>query len=132
MNIDKIKKALTCCKEDCCSFCPHWCEKGCQYQTLSDALDLITEQEKEIEQLTEERNRYAATLAKYQMASDKEIMAQKKQAVKEFAEKLKDYINDKIIEEFFDMAVGIKYFTIDIDEFEEHVDELLEEYENDT
>lgn len=132
MNIDKIKKALTCCKEDCCSFCPHWCEKGCQYQTLSDALDLITEQEKEIEQLTEERNRYAETLAKYQMASDKEIMAQKKQAVKEFAEKLKDYINDKIIEEFFDMAVGIKYFTIDIDEFEEHVDELLEEYENDT
>lgn len=132
MNKDKIKKALTCCKEDCCSFCPHWCEKGCQYQTLSDALDLITEQEKEIEQLTEERNRYAETLAKYQMASDKEIMAQKKQAVKEFAEKLKDYINDKIIEEFFDMAVGIKYFTIDIDEFEEHVDELLEEYENDT
>ena len=132
MNKDNIKKALTCCKEDCCSFCPHWCEKGCQYQTLSDALDLITEQEKEIEQLTEERNRYAETLAKYQMASDKEIMAQKKQAVKEFAEKLKDYINDKIIEEFFDMAVGIKYFTIDIDEFEEHVDELLEEYENDT
>lgn len=70
MNKDKIKKALTCCKEDCCSFCPHWCEKGCQYQTLSDALDLITEQEKEIEQLTEERNRYAETLAKYQMASD--------------------------------------------------------------
>lgn len=38
--------------------------------------------------------------ANYQIASDKEIMAQKKQAVKEFAEKLKDYINDKIIEEF--------------------------------
>lgn len=51
------------------------------------------------------------------------------EAVKDFAEKLKDYINDKIIEEFFDMAVGIKYFTIDIDEFEEHVDELLKEYE---
>ena len=51
------------------------------------------------------------------------------EAVKDFAEKLKDYINDKIIEEFFDMAVDIKYFTIDIDEFEEHVDELLKEYE---
>ena len=51
------------------------------------------------------------------------------EAVKEFAEKLKDYINDKIIEEFFDMAVGIKYFTIDIDEFKEYVDELLKEYE---
>ena len=47
MNKDEIKKALTCCKGQCCSYCPRWCEKGCQYQTLSDALDLITEQEKE-------------------------------------------------------------------------------------
>ena len=31
-----------------------------------DARTLIIEQEKEIEQLTEERNRYAETLAKYQ------------------------------------------------------------------
>lgn len=49
MNKDEIKKALTCCKGQCCSYCPHWCEKGCQYRTLSDALDLITEQEAEIE-----------------------------------------------------------------------------------
>lgn len=51
MNKDEIKKALTCCKGQCCSYCPHWCEKGCQYRTLSDALDLITEQEAEIEKL---------------------------------------------------------------------------------
>ena len=31
-----------------------------------DAYKIITEQEKEIEQLTEECNRYAKTLAKYQ------------------------------------------------------------------
>lgn len=51
MTKEKIKEALRCCKNQCCSYCPHWCEKGCQYQTLSNALDLITEQEKEIEQL---------------------------------------------------------------------------------
>lgn len=54
MNKEDIKKALECCKGECCSYCPHWCEIGCQYQTLSDALDLITEQEKEIEQLKAE------------------------------------------------------------------------------
>lgn len=156
MNIDDIKKALECCSNprlSSCNNCPYnnngefSCRDG---EMCKDALNLITEQEKKIERLKDENKEncwkcieakrvteedYAKLqeeFANYQIASDKEIMAQKKQAVKEFAEKLKDYINDKIIEEFFDMAVGIKYFTIDIDEFEEHVDELLKEYENDT
>ena len=55
----------------------------------------------------------------------------KRQAVKEFAEKLKDYLEDKLIDEFEDMASDVKYLTIDIDEFEEYIDELLKEYEND-
>lgn len=156
MNIDDIKKALECCSNPSinpCKDCPYN-KNGdfsyCNDKILKDTLNLITEQEKEIERLKDENKEncwkcieakrvmeedYAKLqeeFANYQIASDKEIMAQKKQAVKEFAEKLKDYINDKIIEEFFDMAVGIKYFTIDIDEFEEHVDELLKEYENDT
>ena len=156
MNKDDIKKGLECCSNprlSSCNNCPYnnngefSCRDG---EMCKDALNLITEQEKKIERLKDENKEncwkcieakrvteedYAKLqeeFANYQIASDKEIMAQKKQAVKEFAEKLKDYINDKIIEEFFDMAVGIKYFTIDIDEFEEHVDELLKEYENDT
>lgn len=156
MNKDDIKKALECCSNpsfNSCKNCPYN-NNGefscCDGEMCKDALNLITEQEKKIERLKDENKEncwkcieakrvteedYAKLqeqFANYQIASDKEIMAQKKQAVKEFAEKLKDYINDKIIEEFFDMAVGIKYFTIDIDEFEEHVDELLKEYENDT
>ncbi len=156
MNIDNIKKGLECCSNpsiNSCKDCPYN-NNGefscCDGEMCKDALNLITEQEKKIERLKDENKEscwkcieakrvteedYAKLqeeFANYQIASDKEIMAQKKQAVKEFAEKLKDYINDKIIEEFFDMAVGIKYFTIDIDEFEEHVDELLKEYENDT
>ena len=156
MNIDDIKQGLECCSNprlSSCNNCPYnnngefSCRDG---EMCKDALNLITEQEKKIERLKDENKEncwkcieakrvteedYAKLqeeFANYQIASDKEIMAQKKQAVKEFAEKLKDYINDKIIEEFFDMAVGIKYFTIDIDEFEEHVGELLKEYENDT
>lgn len=156
MNIDDIKKGLECCSNpsiNSCKDCPYN-NNGefscCDGEMCKDALNLITEQEKKIERLKDENKEncwkcieakrvteedYAKLqeeFANYQIASDKEIMAQTKQAVKEFAEKLKDYINDKIIEEFFDMAVGIKYFTIDIDEFEEHVDELLKEYENDT
>lgn len=156
MTKDEIKKGLECCSNpsiNSCKDCPYN-NNGefscCDGEMCKDALNLITEQEKKIERLKDENKEncwkcieakrvteedYAKLqeeFANYQIASDKEIMAQKKQAVKEFAEKLKDYINDKIIEEFFDMAVGIKYFTIDIDEFEEHVDELLKEYENDT
>lgn len=85
MNIDDIKKGLECCSNprlSSCNNCPYnnngefSCRDG---EMCKDALNLITEQEKKIEQLTEERNRYAETLAKYQIASDKEIAAQVKQ-----------------------------------------------------
>ena len=133
MNKDDIKKALEFCANAFpCEGCAYHDDLTCTDKLKTDALNVIIEQEQEIEKWKNDYAKVQEQFAKYQMASDKEIRAQKKQAVKEFAEKLKDYINDKIIEEFFDMAVGIKYFTIDIDEFEEHVDELLKEYENDT
>lgn len=76
MTKDEIKKALECCVNPSinpCKDCPYN-KNGdfsyCNDKILKDTLNLITEQEKEIEQLTEERNRYAETLAKYQMASD--------------------------------------------------------------
>ena len=133
MNKDEIKKALEFCANAFpCEGCAYHDDLMCTDKLKTDALNVIIEQEQEIEKWKNDYAKLQEQFANYQIASDKEIMAQKKQAVKEFAQKLKDYINDKIIEEFFDMAVGIKYFTIDIDEFEEHVDELLKEYENDT
>lgn len=133
MNKDDIKKALEFCANAFpCEGCAYHDDLTCTDKLKTDALNVIIEQEQEIEKWKNDYAKLQEEFANYQIASDKEIMAQKKQAVKEFAEKLKDYINDKIIEEFFDMAVGIKYFTIDIDEFEERVDELLKEYENDT
>lgn len=123
MNKDDIKKALECCVNPSinpCKDCPYN-KNGdfsyCNDKILKDTLNLITEQEKEIEQLTEERNRYAETLAKYQMASDKEIMAQKKQAVKEFAEKLRKRLTaDRVSND--NVVINANY----------EIDELLKEY----
>ena len=75
MNKDDIKKALAYCASDSiddCKNCPYT-DNGpfaCSISMYKDARTLIIEQEKEIEQLTEERDQYAETLAKYQMASD--------------------------------------------------------------
>lgn len=56
------------------------------------------------------------------------IDEQRKQAVKEFADKVKEYINNKVIEDFDD-SDSVQYYTIDLDEFEIEIDELLKEYE---
>ena len=49
------------------------------------------------------------------------------QAVQDFAGKIKDYINNKVEEEYGDMSDSVNYITIDIDEFETFIDNLLEE-----
>ena len=60
---DEIKRGLECCSvidfETGCSRCPYWyrCRDLCK-----DALNLITEQEKEIEQLTRKCNQQAEKL----------------------------------------------------------------------
>ena len=57
---DEIKRGLECCSvidfESGCSGCPYWCRCN---DLVKDALNLITEQEKEIEQLTRKRNQQA-------------------------------------------------------------------------
>lgn len=55
------------------------------------------------------------------------IGKQIEQAVEEFAEKLKEYINNKVIADFDD-SDSVEYYTIDLDEFESEIDELLKEY----
>lgn len=144
MNIDDIKKALECCSNPSinpCKDCPYNKNDDfsyCNDKILKDTLNLITEQEKEIERLKDENKEncwkcieakrvteedYAKLqeqFAQYQMASDKEIMAQKKQAVKEFAEKLKKY--SYCDNDFMDGKWHRYVFVSDIDE-------LLKEYE---
>ena len=55
------------------------------------------------------------------------IYEQRKQAVKEFADRIKDYINSKVEDEYGDMSDSVNYITIDIDEFETFIDNILEE-----
>lgn len=40
---------------------------------------------------------------------------------------IKDYINDKIVEDFGDGADGVVYYTLDIDEFFDKLDDLAKE-----
>ena len=115
MNKDEIKKALRCCKGECCSYCPRWCEKGCQSRTLSDALDLITEQEKEIEKQNSRvkvlKNRLNE---KYALISN---MERKIDALKDNFESLqKDYefIRDCDAEHCLEIEETVKQAKIDM------------------
>ena len=121
MNKDDIKKALEyCCNGDfknACRNCPYLTCPGCNDTLCKDALDLITEQEQEIEyrkkqydnQVSENTRLYIEydklkddyaklqeLFAQYQMASDKEIRAQVKQAKIDVLNelKVKSYVND--------------------------------------
>lgn len=150
MTKDEIKKALECCSNPSINFC-----KNCPYnnngefsccdgEMCKDALTLITEQEKKIEQLTEERNRYAETLAQYQIASDKEIAAQVKQLKTECTllddelrnarqetinvlNKLKGNIKNAI-DTYYNSQGGGYYLAEDVIN---DIDELIKEAQND-
>ena len=142
MNIDDIKKGLECCSNprlSSCNNCPYnnngefSCRDG---EMCKDALNLITEQEKEIERLKDENKEncwkcieakhvteedYAKLqeeFANYQIASDKEMIAQVKQAKIDVLNRLKSL-------SIYDDNYLDGYVFID------DIDKLLEEYEND-
>ena len=85
MNTEDIKKALECCSNPSLNFCKDcpYNNNGefscCDVEMCKDALNLITEQEEEIEQLKGDYSKLQELFAQYQMASDKEIKAQIKQ-----------------------------------------------------
>lgn len=124
MNKDDIKDALTACASDSCDGCLYYEFSNCYDKLKLEARELITEQEEEIERLRttlgqcntelnsaleslksqcreigELKNDYAKLqelFAQYQMASDKEIRAQIKQAKIDVLTELKkkSYVND--------------------------------------
>ena len=97
MNKDAIKKALEYCAGDSiddCKACPY-ANNGpfaCSISMYKDALTLITEQEEEIERLKDDYAKLQELFAQYQMASDKEIIAQKKEAEKRFENNMKSVL----------------------------------------
>ena len=126
MTRDEIKRAFDiCCDTHGCTGCPllaleqqNGCD--CRHNLFVSAIDLATEYEREIAQLKDENERFENNMKNI-------LEIEKKQAVKEFADEIKDYINNKVEDEYGDMSDSVNYITIDIDEFETFIDNLLEE-----
>lgn len=81
----------------------------------------IDELKVEVKELEAERNRYAETLAKYQMASDKEIVAQVKQAKIDLLKELIDGYGQNYISH-----VGLEKYKV-----WRVLKEIIEELQND-
>ena len=128
MNKDEIKKALETCADISipCNDCPYDAVGNCTDTLCADALELIIEQEKEIERLRDDYARVQEPFAQYQMASDKEIKAQIKQAQIDILNKLKERIKTAI-DTYFNLDGGGYYLAEGaIDD----IDGLIEEVEN--
>lgn len=116
MTKEDIKEALEICTNihgiyDACNDCPYDIVEKCNATLCADALKLITEQEKEIDRLkandeetclkcieskhatAEEYAELQEEFANYQLASDKEIRAQVKQAKIDMLNELKKYLH---------------------------------------
>ena len=119
MNKDDIKKALEFCANAFpCEGCAYHDDLMCTDKLKTDALNVIIEQEQEIEKWKNDYSKLQEQFAQYQMASDKEIAAQVKQAKIDVLNELKtkSYVNNYCRE------------VVEV----EKIDELLKEYENDT
>ena len=135
MTTEELKRAFDICLDTHgCTDCPllaleqqNGC--GCKHNLFVSAIDLATEQEREIAQLKDENIRLRGKLAQVLLAVDtvKEMNAmcdideQRQQAVKEFAGKIKAKLN----------AIFGKTICSDLDteDITDIIDELLEEVE---
>ena len=162
MNKDDIKDALTVCANNSCSGCLYYEFGNCYDKLKLDARDLITVQEKEIERLrttlgqcNTELNSALESLksqcreigelkadyaklqelfAQYQMASDKEIIAQKKQAKIDVLTELKGRLGQVKIDDtkikfwkVTDMSGTLEQAPIDYKPVNIIIDELIKE-----
>ena len=135
MTKDEIKKALECCAKSYgddvhCSDCPYdnltpraCCERFCQDVLCKDALKLITEQEKSIQVAQDNILSLAQQNQEYREQ-------QVKQAKIDVLNRVMTYINDKIENDYGDMSDSVQYLTINIDDFDDFIDELIKEVQN--
>lgn len=81
---------------------------------------------KQIAKLTEENQRLKKVIKNLEEAHYNDIdemMGKRMLIMKE----IKEYIYDKIVEDFGDEADSVVYYTLDIDEFFDKLDELAQE-----
>ena len=127
MNKDDIKKALEFCANAFpCEGCAYHDDLMCTDKLKTDALNVIIEQEQEIEKWKNDYAKLQEQFAQYQMASDKEIAAQVKQAKIEVLNKLKERV-ETAIDAYFNLDGGGYYLAEgamnDIDELIREVEE---------
>ena len=113
MNKDEIKKALEFCANAFpCEGCVYHDDLMCTDKLKTDALNVIIEQEQEIEKWKNDYAKLQEQFAQYQMASDKEIIAQRKQAKIEVLNKLKERV-ETAIDAYFNLDGGGYYLAED-------------------
>ncbi len=126
MNKDDIKKALEFCADAFpCEGCAYHDDLMCTDKLKTDALNVIIEQEQEIEKWKNDYAKLQEQFAQYQMASDKEIIAQRKQAKIEVLNKLKERV-ETAIDAYFNLDSGGYYLA---EGALDDIDELIEEVE---
>ena len=126
MNKDDIKKALEFCANAFpCEGCAYHDDLMCTDKLKTDALNVIVEQEQEIEKWKNDYAKLQEQFAQYQMASDKEIIAQVKQAKIEVLNKLKERV-ETAIDAYFNLDSGGYYLA---EGALDDIDELIEEVE---
>ena len=126
MTKDDIKKALEICADISipCNDCPYDAVGNCNDTLSADALKLIIEQEKSIQMAQDNILSLAQQNQEYREQ-------QVKQAKIDILNRVMTYINDKIEAEYGDMSDTVNYLIIDIDDFDDFIDELIKEIEND-
>lgn len=123
MTQDEIKEALETCILGYCTGCPYdGCDGDCRDELHKDVLTLIIEQEKSI-QMAQDQILFVAQ-------QNQEYREQQvKQAKIDMLNRVMTYINNKIEAEYGDMSDSVNYLTIDIDDFDDFIDELIKEVE---
>lgn len=130
MNKEDIKKALEYCTRsegiEGCEKCPYFFIYGCNDTLCKDALNLITEQEKEIERLKAENEKYLDSIESVQAGRCRLRCQLTEQAVKQAKIDVLNELKEKIVERMGDREyMGVKYKQGVFSESE--IDEMIAE-----
>ena len=138
MTQDEIKKGL------------EYAAKVTGNGVFAGAYKIITEQEKEIERLDtdfitlecnydkiyDEHKQHKIENENLKILNNKfrecidYLKAEVKQAQIDVLNRVMTYINNKIENDYGDMSDSVNYLTIDIDDFDDFIDELIKEVQN--
>ena len=124
MTQDEIKKGL------------EYAAKVTGNGVFAGAYKIITEQEKEIKRLKAEYENLQtdaeilASGVRDLNHENYELTEKVKQAQIDVLNRVMTYINNKIENDYGDMSDSVKYLTIDIDDFDDFIDELIKEVQN--